>query len=70
MLPAQSIRARCVAAISRRLRYDHTVPASPTGTLTQNTARQFHWASSPPSSRPMNIPEIPATWLMPSAMPR
>ena len=46
------------------------VPNTPIGTFTQNTARQSHAASSPPSSRPMNWPEIPAIWLMPSAMPR
>ena len=40
------------------------------GTFTQNTARQSHAASRPPASRPMNIPAIPAIWLMPSAMPR
>src|SRR6476469_9984100 len=40
------------------------------GTLTQNTERQFHSASSPPRTSPMNEPAIPATMLMPSAMPR
>ena len=42
----------------------------PIGTLTQNTARQSHAASRPPSSSPTNCPEMPAIWLMPSAMPR
>ena len=46
------------------------VPKTPIGTLTQNTARQSHSASTPPSTRPMNEPAIAATWLMPSAMPR
>ena len=46
------------------------VPITPIGTFTQNTARQSHAASSPPSSRPTNCPAMPAIWLMPSAMPR
>ena len=46
------------------------MPNTPIGTFTQNTARQSHAASRPPSSRPMNCPEIPAIWLMPRAMPR
>ena len=46
------------------------MPAMPIGTLTQNTARQSHSASTPPRTRPMNEPAIAATWLMPSAMPR
>ena len=46
------------------------MPNTPIGTFTQNTARQSQAASSPPSSSPMNWPEIPAIWLMPSAMPR
>ncbi len=43
---------------------------TPTGTFTQNTARQSQAASSPPATRPMNIPPSPATWLMPRAKPR
>ena len=42
----------------------------PTGTLTQNTARQSHAASRPPATSPMNMPASAATWLMPSANPR
>ena len=69
-LPSQSILARRVVATSRRFRYAHTVPNTPIGTLTQNTARQSQAASTPPSSSPTNWPEMPAIWLMPSAMPR
>lgn len=43
---------------------------TPTGTFTQNTARQSQAASRPPATRPMNIPPSPATWLMPRAKPR
>ena len=68
--PGQSILARRVVAISCRLKYAHTVPNRPIGTLIQNTARQSQAASSPPSSSPTNWPEIPAIWLMPRAMPR
>ena len=68
--PTQSILARLVVAISRRLLYAQTVPNSPIGTFTQNTRRQSHAASRPPSSSPTNCPEIPAIWLTPSAMPR
>ena len=46
------------------------MPNSPIGTFTQNTRRQSHAASTPPSSSPTNCPEIPAIWLTPSAMPR
>ena len=46
------------------------MPNTPIGTFTQNTRRQSTAASSPPSSSPTNWPEIPAIWLMPSAMPR
>ncbi len=70
MFPIQSIFARLVVAVSRRLLYAQTVPNSPIGTFTQNTRRQSHAASSPPSSSPTNCPEIPAIWLTPSAMPR
>ena len=70
MFPIQSIFARLVVAISRRLLYAQTVPNSPIGTFTQNTRRQSIAASRPPSSSPTNCPEIPAIWLMPSAMPR
>ena len=70
MLPHQSIRARRTVAISRSLRYDQTVPNTPIGTFTQNTARQSHAASTPPSTRPMNCPEMPQIWLIPSAIPR
>ena len=46
------------------------VPRTPTGTETRNTQRQWTTASAPPSSRPMNVPAIAATWLMPIAKPR
>ena len=46
------------------------MPNTPTGTLTQNTARQSIAASRPPATRPMNMPASPATWLVPSAKPR
>ena len=46
------------------------MPNTPTGTFTQNTARQSISASTPPATRPMNWPAIAATWLMPSANPR
>src|ERR1035441_3707949 len=46
------------------------VPNALMGTLTQNTARQSQAASSPPSSKPRNCPQITEIWLMPSAMPR
>ena len=69
-LPSQSIRALRVVAISRSDLYAQTVPNRPNGTLIQNTARQSQADSRPPSSSPTNWPEMPATWLMPSAMPR
>ena len=46
------------------------MPTTPMGTLSQNTNRQETSDSRPPSTRPMNIPEMPATMLMPSAKPR
>ena len=46
------------------------MPNTPIGTFTQNTRRQSQAASTPPSSSPMNWPEMPAIWLMPRAMPR
>ncbi len=46
------------------------MPKTPTGTLTQKTARQSQTASSPPATNPMNWPLNPATWLIPSARPR
>ena len=70
MLPHQSIEARLTVAISLSFRYDQMVPKTPIGTLTQNTARQSHAASTPPRIRPMNWPEMPQIWLMPSAIPR
>ena len=42
----------------------------PTGTLTQNTARQSHAASSPPAVSPMNCPARIAVWFTPRAKPR
>ena len=52
------------------MRYDHTVPNSPTGTETRNTSRHDTGASTPPSTRPMNEPAMPATAFTPSARPR
>ena len=46
------------------------MPQIPTGTLTQNTARQSHSASTPPMIRPRKDPARPATWLTPNAKPR
>ena len=46
------------------------MPKTPTGTFTQNTARQSRVTSTPPATRPMNWPAMAATWLMPSANPR
>jgi hypothetical protein len=70
MLPGQSSRPLRRSPSSCRDLYDQIMPSTPIGTLTQNTARQCHSASRPPSTRPMNEPAIAATWLMPSAMPR
>ena len=46
------------------------MPKTPTGRLIQNTARQSQAASSPPATRPMNMPARAAIWLVPSAKPR
>ncbi len=46
------------------------MPATPKGTLTRNTNRQSTADSRPPTSSPRNDPEMPATMLMPSAIPR
>ncbi len=46
------------------------MPARPIGTLTQKMERQFHSASSPPSTSPTKEPAIAATMLTPSAIPR
>jgi hypothetical protein len=70
MLPHQSIRPARRVPSSCSERYDQIVPTTPIGTLTQNTERQSHSASTPPRTRPMNEPAIAATWLMPRAMPR
>ena len=69
-LPHQSIRAVFLVPTSRSLRYAHTVPNTPIGTLIQNTARQSTSASSPPTTRPMNAPAMPAITLTPIAKPR
>ena len=69
-LPHQSTRAWCRSPTSCSDLYDHTVPTSAMGTLTQNTARQSHSDSTPPSTSPMNEPAIAATWFTPSASPR
>ena len=46
------------------------MPNTPTGTLTQNTARQSMAASNPPAMRPTNCPAMAAIWLVPRARPR
>ena len=69
-LPPQSIFAGRGVPTSRRLRIDQIVPNTPTGTLTQNTARQSISASSPPATRPRNIPASAVIWLTPKAIPR
>ena len=69
-LPGQSIGSRVRTPISRRLRYDQTVPTIPAGTETRKTSRHEIGASSPPSTRPMNMPLMPTTLLIPSARPR
>jgi hypothetical protein len=46
------------------------VPPTPIGTDTMNTSRQSIAASTPPRISPKNMPEMPATWLMPIAVPR
>jgi hypothetical protein len=69
--PHQSMRPPWrLPGLSRSRRYAHSVPKMPTGTLTQNTSRQSTVASSPPATRPMNMPDRPDTWFMPSANPR
>ena len=69
-LPHQSIRALARSPVSCSDRYAQTVPMMPIGTFTQKTERQFHSASTPPRTRPMKEPAIPATMLMPRAVPR
>ena len=46
------------------------VPMTPNGTETRNTQRQPTGPSTPPRTRPMKLPAMPATWLRPSARPR
>ncbi len=46
------------------------MPKTPTGTLTRKTSRQSISDTSPPTTSPMKDPAMPATMLMPSAMPR
>ena len=70
MLPGQSMFVSMRRGISLSLRYAHTVPKRPIGTETTKMSRHWMGARSPPSTRPMNEPLIPAIWLMPSAMPR
>ncbi len=40
------------------------------GTETRKISRHWIGPSRPPSTSPMNDPLMPATWLIPSAMPR
>ena len=70
MLPHQSSRAFWRTPVSCSLRYAQTVPNSPNGTETRNTRCQLTGASRPPTTSPMNEPEMAATALMPSASPR
>jgi hypothetical protein len=60
-LPHQSTRTALRTAVSTSEWYDHTVPSTPSGTLTRNTSRQSHSDSSPPATRPMNEPASAAT---------
>src|ERR1019366_6128007 len=46
------------------------VAKSPIGTETKKIRRHWIGPRIPPSTRPRNDPLMPATWLMPSAMPR
>ena len=72
-LPHGSSPARCTrlgGVSSRKERSDHSVPSTPNGTLTQNTARHEWSATMPPMTRPRNDPAIAAIWLMPIAAPR
>ncbi len=64
------MRALVRRPISCRLRYDQIAPPRPIGTETMNTSRQSTAASTPPRISPKNEPEMPATWLMPIAVPR
>ena len=70
ILPAQSMLARWRSPSSRSFKYDQTVPRSPSGTETRKTSRQLMAASTPPKIKPMNDPLMPATLLIPSAIPR
>ena len=70
MLPAQSMRARWRTPRSSSFRYAHTVPNRPMGTEMRKMRRQSIGPRMPPSTRPMNMPPMPAAWLKPSAMPR
>ena len=70
VLPSQSMGTRRRTPRSSSLRYAQTVPKRPNGTDTRNTSRQLIGASSPPSTRPMNTPLMPATLLIPRARPR
>jgi hypothetical protein len=46
------------------------VAKSPIGTETKKMRRHWIGARTPPRMRPMKLPLMPATWLMPRAMPR
>ncbi len=70
MFPHQSTGARLRSPRSSSFMYAQIVPATPTGTEMRNTSRQLIGASSPPSTRPTNMPLTPTMLLIPSAMPR
>ena len=55
---------------SRSFRYAQNVPNSPNGTDTRKTRCHSTGPSSPPTTRPMKDPAIPATWFRPRASPR
>ena len=59
-----------IVAVSWSMRYAQTVPKSPNGTLTRNTARQSIAARTPPMSSPANMPARTPIWLTPMAKPR
>ena len=69
-LPGRSSLPLVPLVDPRSERYDQIAPATPNGTLTQNTARQCHLDSTPPMTSPRNELAIAAIWLMPSAVPR
>ena len=70
MFPAQSMCAWIRRGTSRQMWYAHTVPNRPIGTDTKKMRRHWIGANTPPRTRPMKDPLMPATWLIPRAIPR